>query len=97
MYYPGLSREAGRPMYDQQRPQSFQIDHKIAEHYPTLRTASSQQSHVIHPGSGLTINPAQAPPKGKNTQLYCDCIIAQNMNLACHIRSIMIYCKYEEH
>ncbi|KAH0999050.1 hypothetical protein HUJ05_006813 [Dendroctonus ponderosae] len=64
MFYPGLSREAGRPMYDQQRPQSFQMDHKIAEHYPTLRTASSQQSHVIHPGSGLTINPAQAPPKG---------------------------------
>ncbi|ERL83692.1 hypothetical protein D910_05494 [Dendroctonus ponderosae] len=54
MFYPGLSREAGRPMYDQQRPQSFQMDHKIAEHYPTLRTASSQQSHVIHPGGSIT-------------------------------------------
>lgn len=64
IYYPGLSRDAGRPVYDQQRPQGFQIDHKIPEHYTTLRTASSQHGHVIHPGPGLAINPAQAAPKG---------------------------------
>ncbi|XP_066257119.1 G protein pathway suppressor 2 isoform X1 [Euwallacea similis] len=64
IYYPGLSRDAGRPVYDQQRPQGFQIDHKIpTEHYNALRTASSQHGHVIHPGPGLAINPAQAAPK----------------------------------
>ncbi|KAL1512734.1 hypothetical protein ABEB36_002274 [Hypothenemus hampei] len=64
IYYPGLSREAGRPVYDQQRPQGFQIDHKLPEHYSALRTGSTQHGHVIHPGPGLAINPTQAPPKG---------------------------------
>ncbi|XP_050295018.1 G protein pathway suppressor 2 isoform X2 [Anthonomus grandis grandis] len=67
VYYPGLPRDpAGRPVYDQQRPQGFQIDHKIqAEHYSALRTAPSQHGHVIHPGPGLAINPGQAAqPKG---------------------------------
>lgn len=63
IYYPSLSRDAGRPVYDNQRPQSFQIDHKLQEHYTALRTATTQHGHVIHPGSGLAINPAQAPPK----------------------------------
>lgn len=64
IYYPTLSRDAGRPVYDNQRPQGFQIDHKLQEHYTALRTATTQHGHVVHPGSGLAINPAQAPQKG---------------------------------
>lgn len=60
IYYPGMSREAVRPVYDQQRPQGFPMEHKMPEHYGALRTAT-QHGHVIHPGPGLAINPAQAP------------------------------------
>lgn len=67
IYYPGMSREAVRPVYDQQRPQGFPMEHKMPEHYGALRTAT-QHGHVIHPGPGLAINPAQAPPKGN---LFC--------------------------
>jgi len=64
VYYPSLSRDAGRPVYENQRPQSFQIDHKLQEHYTALRTATTQHGHVIHPGPGLAINPSQPPQKG---------------------------------
>ncbi|XP_076268491.1 uncharacterized protein LOC143201366 isoform X2 [Rhynchophorus ferrugineus] len=66
IYYPTLSREAARPVYESQRPAAFQMDHKMPEHYSVaaLRTATSQHGHVIHPGTGLTINPGQATAKG---------------------------------
>ncbi|XP_030755335.1 G protein pathway suppressor 2 isoform X2 [Sitophilus oryzae] len=64
IYYP-LPREAPRPMpYETPpRPTAFQMDHKINEHYSALRTATSQHGHIIHPGTGLTINPGQPTPK----------------------------------
>ncbi|XP_060522956.1 G protein pathway suppressor 2 isoform X2 [Cylas formicarius] len=64
IYYP-LSRETARNVYENQRAQPFQMDHKIPEHYSTLRTTTSTHSHVIHQAPGLPINPqTQQPPKG---------------------------------